>query len=281
MSVYPAPLNPTFPIFNINNFYQAGKVLTNYGDQTLLGTLTTSGEVTTGNEIIYGDSTTQREPQVLNITDKTLLIDTNLVTKRYVDDEINIVVADAVAAALENYTSPQVFTYGKATTSLSNSVQINSGVAYINFNDTTLTIQTIYFHVCYYITRAGANTIEPSTNGDYQSQHYYATYQATFYKINGVFSLCKFSKQEGDTLTSQTSQFAQNYTPLLIGTINGRCIMKFGFPSNSTLYSNATSANGWISGYGITIKLLASNPINDQQFAEVAETAGNAYFDYQ
>ena len=205
MSIYPAPLNPTFPIFNINNFYQQGKNLSNYGDQTLLGTLTTSGEVTTGNEIIYGDSTTQKEPLVLTISDKNQLIDANLVTKRYVDDEINTVVASI------QQQSPQVFTYGKAANVVSY-LPHNNGTVYINFDDTTLTVQTVYFQVFYHIARSGANTILQSTS--IPSQYYYAVYQATFYKQNGAFAICKFSLQDGDVLTNQNTMFSQNYQPI-------------------------------------------------------------------
>jgi hypothetical protein len=72
-------------LFNSNYYFTSGDYLYNSGNQRLRGVMTDNGQVSYGDETIYGESTMRDEPLIMSISNPETLVNNNLVSKSYTD----------------------------------------------------------------------------------------------------------------------------------------------------------------------------------------------------
>jgi len=253
MSIKPAPTKYQLT-FNSNNYFKDGSALLNSGNQRLHGSLQTTGaSITYGDETVYGDSTLKDEPLILTITDPQYLQSNNLVTKSYVDSIIS------------NY--PQVYTFGKAYNGTidSNFLTNLNNYVYVRFLNTQEFIQSLYIEVIYDVQKAKRWSLDRSDAIQRRSVYNIVFYKSTF----NTFDKSTIELIDGDNITRSFG----DYTPLSIGTQNGKCLIRYQFIPTAP---NINEADDWYATYGISIKILKSNPVL-YSYVQNANSGG-AYF---
>jgi hypothetical protein len=177
MAVRPVPLRFS-DVFNSNNYFKSGEYLSSFGDQRLVGRLTTNGSNTYGNEtvhgdeIIYGQSETTSEPLVTNISALDDLTDHHLVTKytanymtTHLSTEPTITTLTANNSLQNNQLASKQYVDAKITESTSSNLyptsfyvgksyapsnssftrQIENGMSYIRFKTLDYRVYNVVF----------------------------------------------------------------------------------------------------------------------------------------
>jgi hypothetical protein len=174
-------------LFNSNYYFTRGDYLYNSGNQRLRGIMTDNGQVSYGDETIYGESTMRDEPLIMSISNPETLLNNNLVSKsytdyrvlrpannpvvstlittnqltnnhlvskKYVDDKIT----DGVNDSLSAY--PTIFSMGRAynPNDAFNTLDIVNGLVYVKFKNLNQRVFTCCFDIDYYITRSPPNS---------------------------------------------------------------------------------------------------------------------------
>jgi hypothetical protein len=290
MAVRPVPLRFS-DVFNSNNYFKSGEYLSSFGDQRLVGRLTTNGsntygdEVVHGDETIYGQSETTSEPLVTNISALNDLTDHHLVTKytanymtthlsteptittltannslqnnqlvskKYVDEKIT----ESSSANLY----PTRLIYGKSYTegiNAYNSLDIQNSLVYVKFQSMAYRIYTCVFNINYHINRSPPNGFEDTWFGNSKSSIYTSSTYLVNWFYNGSIWLPRttFYLLDGQAIHNQTSFEGIGYKPVTFGLQNNVPSISIGFPES---FDNVTTREGWISNFGISIQMTSS-----------------------
>ena len=273
MSVKAAPLKLQ-PVFNIHYYQNDTVYLTNRGPQRIYGQLSENGEINYGDETVYGSSTFRNEPNILNVTEDSSLLSSNLVTKQYVSNYLNSVMPSI---------NPQTFTYSNSSTAIQ-PLTISNATGFFNFADTDLDIQTCIVEVNYNIITSLPNSLllRPNFTIGFNS-----TYQLTFIKVGSTF-FCNYNLLNGDDIVaskSYSNSFNQSWNPIQWGitSLSGQSRPSFiiGYPSNTSQWVNDPSIHSyWISSYSCELRILSSTNMSsgESKVVSTGGASGNVYF---
>ena len=218
MAVRPVPLRFS-DVFNSNNYFKSGDYLSSFGDQRLVGRLTTNGALTYGNEtvhgdeIIYGQSETTSEPLVTNISALDDLTDHHLVTKytanymtTHLSSEPTVTTLTANNSLQNNQLASKKYVDDKITESASsnlypttyyigksyipnsidyssNSRFIESGKCYIKFKNLSFRVYSVVIDIDYSILRSPPNLYNTTWYDNTKTSLYYSSkYQVNFFR---------------------------------------------------------------------------------------------------
>jgi hypothetical protein len=243
-------------------------------------TTLTSNSLLTNNQLVsktYADFRTinpTNEPLVvtrLNINDMT---NNHLVTKKYVDDRFT-------TEEQNSQLYPTSFFFGKQYDD-NNSIftrQIESGMSYIRFKNLNSRIYNVVFDCYWYINRSPPNNSQSTWFGNSKSSVYLsARYSVNFFQDGlGNWTSASAELISGNNL-HQNYGFegitVEGY--IKFGLQNGKPSCHINFPN---AYDNQTSNEGWVSGYGGAVKIVTSQPNqNNQIVLESSNDSGLAYF---
>jgi hypothetical protein len=269
---YPAPKNIDSLIFNSNDFFDPNKTIVASGDQRIDGDITQNSEYLYGDQTVGGMLYVSSEPLITGNVNTLTLTDNNLVSKKYVDDEIT-----ASTTTIENLIpNATTFFFGRGYVSLGSGYStyptpiIENNYVQIDFVNQSLLVQSLVVDIVYQITESRANTTQI-----YKNTQYTAQYLLSFYKFTAdLFVGASYQLLSGSSLTGNINDF--NITPLAFGVFQNKPCINFYFPTNRN--PNLKTSN-YISNYGISMTLKSSMPLNKTNgLLALSSTNQNAFF---
>jgi hypothetical protein len=283
MSVAPAFENPTRRIFNMNNFEASTtSYLGNKGKQRLIGELVSNNDTTLNDERVYGtsnvgtlivenDASFLREPLINSITNSVSLTNNNLVSKKYVDDEI---------LKVETNPYPIFFSFGSSYVNNTALDMSNaSGFVKIGTTDVSKLVLTCVVEIVYHLTISSGETTIIDNHNTYTGT-YLISYDKTppipnSVTINGVTTILptipsilsnpKYRLLAGtDMTTTSLPNTIPAFYPLTIGLKENSLAIEYNFPNgtyNKTAPNPPINPNPkWYSAYGISMRIIHSTP---------------------
>jgi len=222
----------------------------------------------------YSTTHPTNEPVVttlLNVNDLTI---NHLVSKKYVDDKFTLQSQNA-----DLY--PTSFFYGKQYDENNSTFtrQIESGMSYIRFKNLNSSIYNVVFDCYWYINRSAPNTAQYTWYGNSKTSIYVtSTYSVNFFHNGqGAWSNAVAELISGSNIHNNFT-FEGITIPGFIkfGLYNGKPSVHINFPNS---YNNQISKDGWISGFGGSVKIVTSQPNEINQIVlESGNDNGLAYF---
>jgi hypothetical protein len=279
MSVAPAFENPTRRIFNMNNFEASTtSYLGNKGKQRLIGELVSNNDTTLNDERVYGtsnvstlivenDASFSREPLINSITNSVSLTNNNLVSKKYVDDEI---------LKVETNPYPIFFSFGSSYVN-NTALDMNNASSFVKIGTTDVSklVLSCIVEIVYQLTICSGQ-LTKVTNQQLLTGTYLISYDKTppssvtvggvVMPIPSVISNPTYRLLSGTDLTATIitpllpSTLNVNFNPITIGLKDNSLAINYNFPKASYNKTSSVTTPNWYSAYGVSMRIIHSTP---------------------